>query len=270
MLSLAAAMPAFAPVAAPLHAAARAAHPVMETKADLATMAPKLNPLLGFYDPLNLASMDFWGMGESATVGWLRHSEIKHGRIAMFAFVGYCIQANGIHFPWALTAEGVTHADISAAGFPSDQWDALPTISKLQILAAIGFLEIMGEGFGGTLDKHYMKGGKPGYFPPLVGASNIPHPIPLNLFDPFGFSKSKSAEAKARGLISEINNGRLAMMGMIGFMSAAKVPGSVPALNGIIPPYAGEPMAPFSAVDSGLPFVPAMLKAFDGASWPVL
>ena len=29
----------------------------------------------------------------------------------------------------------------------------------------------------------------------------------------------------------------------MGFVSASKVPGSVPALDGIIPPYAGEPMA---------------------------
>ena len=48
------------------------------------------------------------------------------------------------------------------------------------------------------------------------------------------------------------------MLGIMGFVSAAKVPGSVPALNGIIPPYAGEPMAPFAANDN-LPFVADML-----------
>ena len=32
-------------------------------------------------------------------------------------------------------------------------------------------------------------------------------------------------------------------LGIMGFVSASKVPGSVPALDGIIPPYAGEPMA---------------------------
>jgi len=255
---------------APAPAASRAAAPVMETKADLVTLAPKLNPLVEFYDPLNLSEMDLWGKGEEATIGWLRHAEIKHGRVAMFAFVGYCVQANGVHWPWALTSSGTTFADISAVGFPSEQWDALPSIAKLQILGAIGLLEFFGEGGAGTLDKHYMKGGKPGYFPPLKGGDYIPHPVPFNLYDPFGFHAGKSEESKANGLVKEINNGRLAMLGIMGFVAAAKVPHSVPVLDGIIPPYAGEPMGPFSASDLTLPFVDKMLTAFDGAQWPAL
>jgi len=56
---------------------------VSETKADLEALAKKLNPVLGYYDPLNLAEADFWGQGNEATIGFLRHSEIKHGRIAV-------------------------------------------------------------------------------------------------------------------------------------------------------------------------------------------
>ena len=41
----------------------------------------------------------------------------------MAAFVGYCVQANGIHFPWALNTQGTTFADISAAGGPADLVD---------------------------------------------------------------------------------------------------------------------------------------------------
>ena len=67
----------------------------METKADLVTLADKLNPVVGFWDPLGLADQDFWGQGNEATIGWIRESEIKHGRIAMAGFVGFIVHANG-------------------------------------------------------------------------------------------------------------------------------------------------------------------------------
>ena len=94
-------------------------------------------------------------------------------------------------------------------------------------------------------ETHYMRGGKPGYFPTF---DQLPHPVPFNLFDPFGFSKNASAEKKAKGLLAEVNNGRLAMIGLFGFLSEAKVPGSVPGLAGVgIRPYDGDIMAPFDA-----------------------
>jgi len=233
----------------------------METLADLDALSSSLNPKLTpeRFDPLGLAEANFWGAGEEATIGFLRHAEIKHGRVAMFAFVGYCVQANGIHFPFALTTSGITYADISAAGFPPDQWDALPTASKIQIFGAISFLELCGErsdlleAQGG---KHYMMGGKPGVYPSIKDAG-VPHPVPFDLYDPFGLSKNASPEKKARGLIAEINNGRLAMLGIMAFLAESKVPGSVPALKGIIPAYSGEPMGPFTSADI-LPFVKEM------------
>merc|ERR1712060_746122 len=66
--------------------------------------------------------------------------------------------------------------------------------------------------------------------------------------------------SKAKGLVTEITNGRLAMIGIMGFVAAAKVPGSVPALAGVVKPYAGEVMGVFSAADASLPFVSAMVK----------
>lgn len=240
-----------------------ASSPIMETAGDLEVLAKKLNPVLGFYDPLELSSADFFGMGEAGTIGWLRHAEIKHGRVAMAAFIGYIVGESGVHFPWALGG-GVTYADIAAAGSPKDQWDALPTVAKLQILAFIGFLEFVGENSDALAacgEKHYTKGGKPGFFPSIKSSGIVPHPVPLDLYDPIGtFGTKMSEEAKAKGLVTEINNGRLAMIGIMGFVAAAKVPGSVPALAGVVKPYAGEVMGVFSAADASLPFVSAMVK----------
>ena len=36
------------------------------------------------------------------------------------------------------------------------------------------------------------------------------------------------------------------MLGIMGFVAASKVPGSVPALDGLIKPFDGDVMAPFA------------------------
>jgi hypothetical protein len=61
-----------------------------------------------------------------------------------------------------------------------------------------------------------------------------------------GISKKRSPEAKAKGLRAEINNGRLAQLGIFGFLCEQTIPGSVPLLSKIVEPYSGEVMAPFS------------------------
>jgi hypothetical protein len=248
-LALALALPAASAFVAPTSKPASRVV-VSETKADLEALAKELNPVVPFWDPLKLADQTFWGtepwtaLGSTneATIGWLRHAEIKHGRVAMAAFVGYCFGANGIRFPWPQTLAGAAFPE--AGNSPEAQWDAIPESAKWQIISAVAFLELWGES---ALDTHYMKGGKPGVYPPLVNNPNmqIPHPVPLNLFDPFGFSKKATPEKKAKGLITEINNGRLAMIGIMGFLAEAKVEGSVPFLTGKVVPYSGDVMAPF-------------------------
>ena len=166
-------------------------------------------------------------------IAWYRHAEIKHGRVAMAGFVGYLVQSLGATWPGNLQTAfkpgipmvadlpTISFADISAAGGPPDQWDALPTAAKVQILLGVMFLELWGEssiGFEAAGKQHYMRGGQPGAYPRFDG-------LPLNLYDPFNLFKKASEEKKARGRNAEVNNGRLAMIGLFSLLAESKVPG---------------------------------------------
>merc|ERR1719393_3461 len=194
-----------------------------ETIDDLKEMAPKLNPIVGYWNPLGIGEDGFDDIYVStlpessrSVISWFRAAEIKHGRVAMAAFVGFIVGENGIHFPWTTTLSGTTYADIASVGGACAQWDAVPTAGKLQIIGIIGALELWGET---TFDApHYMTGGKPGYYPSFGPFREYFRHPPFDLFDPFGFSKSRTDEQKAKGLLVEINNGRLAMLGIMGFV----------------------------------------------------
>jgi len=127
---------AFAPVASN----SRASVAVQESKADLQVLAKDLNPLVGFFDPLGLADDQFWEQSNESTIGFLREAEIKHGRIAMFAFVGYIVHANGIKFPWAMQLDGTPFPTVTSA---PEAWDQISDAGKWQIFAFIGFLEFV-------------------------------------------------------------------------------------------------------------------------------
>jgi len=228
---------AFAPAAAPIRGASRA-NVRMETLTDLKDLATKLNPAVGYWDPLKLAEAELWDNTNEETIGWLRHAEIKHGRVAMAGFVGFLLQSNGIKFPWE------PFASITATT-PQDQWDALPTNAKWQIVLGVGFLEWWSELRLVEGEKHYMKGGKPGYFPNFDATPDqLPHWIGLNLWDPFKFTSKMTPARKEEALLAEVNNGRLAMIGLFGFLTEAQCPGAVPLLKGVVPAYTGEVMNP--------------------------
>jgi len=102
-----------------------------------------------------------------------------------------------------------------------------------------------------------MKGGKIGYFPPF-DAKYIPGGA-LNLYNPFPRKDIAvmTDEQKEKRLVAEINNGRLAMLGIFGFISEGASEGAVPALKGIIPHYDGNVMAPLGT--SIFPDIPALI-----------
>ena len=165
---------------------------------------------VGFFDPLGLAES-----GSDETLAWFRHAELKHGRVAMAAFTGAWIEGLGVRFPGDIDYHGTSFASIKGglAG-----WDAVPTAGKIQMLIVIGMIEFASE----FSKPHYMSGGMPG----KIDCSNFPM-LSRALWDPLGFTKGLSAEQRATKRLAELNNGRLAMIGVIGLMSAETVPGSV-------------------------------------------
>jgi len=159
---------------------------------------------VGPFDPMNLAES-----GSEETLAWFRAAELKHSRVAMLATTGYLVQGAGIHFPGMLSSD-VSFADLSAMK-PLEAWDAVPDAGKAQILATIFIAEMITE----SKPVHYTKGG----------------PLPTMVFPAIDFSGVDAATLK-RKQDSELNNGRLAMIAIMSFISAANIPGSVPALTG--------------------------------------
>ena len=92
--------------------------------AGLESLAAEQNPILGFWDPLGFTSIEFSGETLEASNAWLRHAEIKHGRVAMAGFVGYIVHENGIHWPWALF-NGCDYATSATLGSAPATWTAM-------------------------------------------------------------------------------------------------------------------------------------------------
>jgi len=232
---------AFAPVAP-----AKTSVKLASAKDDLIALAEANTDALspGFWDPLGVAEIDFWGLGQDGTIGYLRHAEIKHGRVAMAAFLGYCAQCTDLVKGEHTFAPYKGYvADVS----PQEQWDNIPLWGKLQIFTLIGMLESYGEGAGMDESEyvHYTKGGLPGFYPSIKGKGAVT-PLPLDLFDPFGILKTQTEEEKERGRRVEINNGRGAMLGILAILSCSKGL-VVPPMDLLpIPKYDGDVMVPFS------------------------
>jgi len=162
-------------------------------------------PPLGFFDPLGL--LDEAGQ---TRFDRLRYVEVKHGRIAQLAFLGNIITRAGLHVPGSLDLAGDSfdsYPNGLAALFGPD---SIPTDGKLQILFFVGFLElfIMKDVTG--------NGAFPGDF--------------RNGFLDFGWdSFDEQTKLSKRGI--ELNNGRAAMMGILGLMVHEQLGGELPLVG---------------------------------------
>jgi len=144
-------------------------------------------PPLGFFDPLGLVAD-----GDQAKFDRLRYVEIKHGRIAMLAVVGYLVQEAGVRLPGAIDLSGKEFADIPN-GFA-----ALSAISSggiAQLLFFIGCLEVAWKPAEGS-------------FPGDFGGSDFP----------VGWIADYDEETKLKKRAIELNQGRAAQMGILALM----------------------------------------------------
>merc|ERR1719272_1760537 len=160
----------------------------------------------GIWDPLRLAA------APEADLKWYRQAEIKHGRVAMLACTGYVAAKAGLVFQGAIARDGTTFAELAQSN-PFNEWALVPLGGKLQATLAAAAIELSGE-------QKAIEGGKVGEMPVLKAW------LP---WIPRGEAKDAEAQKKREvSLLSELKNGRLAMIGIAGFYASETIPGSVP------------------------------------------
>lgn len=137
-------------------------------------------PPVGYWDPLGLAAD-----GNKEVFDRRRAVELKHGRVAMLAVVGYLVQEIA-RFPGAIDLDGTTFSSIpNGVGAIT----AIPAFGWFQIAASIGYWEIFGW--------QQKEDG------------------PIGDFGTGYFGRSLEGEEKAEKLTKELQNGRLAMLGIM-------------------------------------------------------
>ena len=160
-----------------------------------------VQPPLGFFDPLGLLAD-----ADQEKFDRLRYVELKHGRISQLAFLGNIITRAGVHLPGDIDYSGTSFDSIpngwAAVG-------AIPQAGLLQIVAFVGVLELF-------VMKDITGGEFPGDF------RNESLDFGWDTFD-------EETKLVKRGV--ELNNGRAAMMGILGLMVHEQLGGSIPIVG---------------------------------------
>jgi len=93
------------------------------------------------WDPLELSkNMD------EGNLNLIRAAELKHGRVAMLATVGWAWTATGTHFDGMIsTSQKISFADLAAMGNPILAAAKMPAAGVWQMIFAIGALEVFWE-----------------------------------------------------------------------------------------------------------------------------
>ena len=141
---------------------------------------------LNYFDPLGICKN-----ADQARFDSLRETEIKHGRASMLAVVGYLTTAAGVRLPGMESMKGGFEC-LDLKDVPFEVRGTLPLT-----LGCIGFMEMFMRDFTGT-----------GEFPGDYRNAGT---------NDYGWNRFDDA-TKLKKRAIELNNGRAAMMGILGIM----------------------------------------------------
>jgi hypothetical protein len=170
-----------------LFSSAAAFAPVQQTKLSTTSLSAwkddniiGITAPVGFWDPMGLS------VGKSdETMNYYREAELKNGRVAMAACLGWFITAGGTHPAF----DGKLSSD------PLEAAKELPFVAWLQFILGCGAIEWLGEKIKE----------RPGYVPgDILGAS---------------YWVDNSDQGWVDYQNKEINNGRLAMLAFLGILT---------------------------------------------------
>ena len=149
---------------------------------------------LGFFDPFGMLSGDV----TQERFDRLRYVEIKHGRICQLAFLGQVVTRAGIHLPGAINYAGDSFDSYPNGVAALFGPNSIPTAGLVQMISTVGILECaFMRDIEGTGNEH-------------VGDFR-------NGYIDFGWEDFDAEEKLSKRAI-ELNNGRAAMMGILGLM----------------------------------------------------
>jgi len=157
---------------------------------------------LGYWDPLNFSEG-----GDPEKFARYRYVELKHGRIAMLAFLGEMVTRAGIRLPGAIDKAGTTFESIPN-GYAA--LSAVPALGYIQVGLFVGFLETV------VMMDRTGEGEFPGDF--------------RNGFLDYGWDNFDEEEQLSKRSI-ELSNGRAAMIGSVLILAADQLKIELPIIG---------------------------------------
>lgn len=154
---------------------------------------------LGFFDPLGLLAD-----ADAERFNRLRYVELKHGRISMLAVLGHIFTTGGVRLPGDIDFSGTSFESIPT-GIAA--LSAVPSAGLFQIFAFVGILELF-------------------VMRDINGDGEFVGDFRNGAFD-LGWD-TFSPEEQERKRAIELNQGRAAMMGILGLMVHEMLPSHDP------------------------------------------